>query len=247
MPRRNSHVPAYRLHKPSGQARVIINREHIYLGKYGSPESREKYARLIAELTSENGRLPDEVAASGLYPSVSINDLILAYWQFAKTYYVRDGEPTKELACMREALRPVRQLYGHTNAADFGPKALKAVRQHMIEGGACPRRGQPSHQQDQEGLQMGGRRGIGPAICVSWFADGGRPPLRADDGSRDRTGQTGAGRARSRGVAVRCPAGCGNGSTPTAAGRECHGCLYGSLADAVPRHPNACRTKKTTG
>ena len=26
----NGHAPAYRLHKPSGQARVIINREHIY-------------------------------------------------------------------------------------------------------------------------------------------------------------------------------------------------------------------------
>ena len=46
MPRNNGHVPAYRLHKPSGQARVIINHEHIYLGKFGSAESREKYARL---------------------------------------------------------------------------------------------------------------------------------------------------------------------------------------------------------
>ena len=42
-------VPSYRLHKPSGQARVIIDGEHIYLGPYGSPESHEKYARLIAE------------------------------------------------------------------------------------------------------------------------------------------------------------------------------------------------------
>jgi len=50
MPRRNGHVPSYRLHKPSGQARVIINGEHIYLGQYGSAESREKYARLIAEM-----------------------------------------------------------------------------------------------------------------------------------------------------------------------------------------------------
>ncbi len=46
---RKSHVPAYRLHKPSGQARVIIDREHVYLGKYGSRESHEKYARLLSE------------------------------------------------------------------------------------------------------------------------------------------------------------------------------------------------------
>jgi hypothetical protein len=48
MPKRNGHVPAYRLHKPSGQARVIIDGKHVYLGEYGSPESREKYARLLA-------------------------------------------------------------------------------------------------------------------------------------------------------------------------------------------------------
>ncbi len=56
MPSPNGRVPAYRLHKPSGQARVIVNHEHIYLGKYGSVESRKKYARLIAELASANGQ-----------------------------------------------------------------------------------------------------------------------------------------------------------------------------------------------
>ena len=35
------------------------------------------------------------------------------------------------------ALRPLRQLYGSTPAADFGPKRLKAVRQHMVEAGLC--------------------------------------------------------------------------------------------------------------
>jgi len=62
-----------------------------------------------------------------------INELILAYWRFAKTYYVKDGKPTKELACMRDALRMVRRLYGRTAAAQFGPKSLKNVRQHMID------------------------------------------------------------------------------------------------------------------
>jgi hypothetical protein len=57
MPRKK-RVPTYRLHKPSGQARVIVNGEHIYLGPFGSPESQEKYARLIAErfLPQQEGR-----------------------------------------------------------------------------------------------------------------------------------------------------------------------------------------------
>lgn len=36
---------------------------------------------------------------------------------------------------MREAIRPLRQLYGRTTASEFGPKALKAVRQHMVGQG----------------------------------------------------------------------------------------------------------------
>src|SRR5262249_17769482 len=33
--------------------------------------------------------------------------------------------------------RPLRKLYGHTLASDFGPLALKAVRSAMLEAGLC--------------------------------------------------------------------------------------------------------------
>jgi hypothetical protein len=97
MVRRHSLFPAYRLHKSSGQARVIVNGEHKYLGKFGSDESREKYARLIAELSASgdpagspaNGK---ETAAQ----SLSVNDLILTYWRFAKSHYVK--EQAKKIA-----------------------------------------------------------------------------------------------------------------------------------------------------
>jgi hypothetical protein len=69
MPRKNGHVPAYRLHKPSGQARAIINHEHVYLGKFGSVESREKYARLIAERNANGGSSSGPPARP--YPSVT--------------------------------------------------------------------------------------------------------------------------------------------------------------------------------
>ena len=134
MPRRNGHVPAYRLHKPSGQARVIVGGEHVYLGKYGSPESREEYARLISELSAAKSNGSQSVQ-NGPNPTLSINELLLAYSQFAQSYYVKDGKPTKELACMAEAIWPVRELFGSTLAADFGPKSLKTVRQKMIDDG----------------------------------------------------------------------------------------------------------------
>ncbi len=135
MPSPNARVPSYRLYKPSGQARVIVNREHIYLGKYGSAESREKYARLIAERAFADRQAPQTAGTPAKMDPISINEMLLAYWRFAQALYQKDGQPTKELACMREALRPVKELYGSTPAGEFGPKALKAVRRHMVDQG----------------------------------------------------------------------------------------------------------------
>ncbi len=42
-------VPGYRLHRRSGQARVIIDGRHFYLGPFGSPESRETYQAIARE------------------------------------------------------------------------------------------------------------------------------------------------------------------------------------------------------
>jgi hypothetical protein len=46
------HLPKYRLHKASGQAFVQVKGRRTYLGKYDSDESRERYGRIIAELTA---------------------------------------------------------------------------------------------------------------------------------------------------------------------------------------------------
>ena len=46
-------------HRASGQARVLIDGRHVYLGKYGSAEAEEKYRRIIAEyVTSAGATMP---------------------------------------------------------------------------------------------------------------------------------------------------------------------------------------------
>jgi hypothetical protein len=57
MPRTN-RPPLYRFHKARGSAVVTINGKNHYLGPYGSPESHEKYARLIAEWQANGRQLP---------------------------------------------------------------------------------------------------------------------------------------------------------------------------------------------
>lgn len=126
-----SRDPKYRKHK-SGQARVTIAGKTYYLGKYGSAASKEAYNRLIALWRSQNCTLPDRGG------ELSVNDLLLAYWRHAEEHYRKpDGKPTSELGLLRTVLRIVRELYGHTLAANFGPLALRAVREKMIEKGWC--------------------------------------------------------------------------------------------------------------
>jgi len=127
--------PSYRLHKARNCAVVTINGKNHYLGPYGSPESYEKYARVLAGWKASNDAVATQIEPSNDRVELSVNGLLLAYWEYAKDHYSKEGKPTKELECMREALRPLRHLCGHSMANEFGPKALKAVRQHMIEAG----------------------------------------------------------------------------------------------------------------
>ncbi|MBM4069907.1 MAG: site-specific integrase [Planctomycetes bacterium] len=128
-----SHVriPRYGKHA-TGQAVVRLSGRDHYLGKYGSTAARDKYDRLIQEWLSHGRSLP------GLSERFTISRLILAYWRHCEEHYRKaDGTPTSELDLVKLALRPVRELYGDTDAGDFGPLALKAVRERMIERKWC--------------------------------------------------------------------------------------------------------------
>jgi integrase len=130
-------IPSYRLHKQSGQAVVTLpdglgGRRDVLLGKYGTPESRAEYARVLAEWEAAGRRLARPAGAAA---DLTVNELILRFWPHAEQHYrYPDGTPTNELNDFRLSLRPLRQLYGHTPAKDFGPLALKAVQQALADG-----------------------------------------------------------------------------------------------------------------
>lgn len=133
MPKLTDAVPKYRKHKASGQAIVTIAGRDHYLGPWKSKASRLEYDRLIGEWVV-NGRPSRAVAIAGNC-DLTVAELILAYWQFAQGYYRRDGKPTGTVDAIKQALRVLRHSYGHTLAHDFGPLALAALRQSLINAG----------------------------------------------------------------------------------------------------------------
>ena len=128
--------PVYRHHKAHNCAVVTLGGKNHYLGAYESPESHEKYFRLISEWRRNAAvNPPSPLSASHDTRPMLVNGLILAYFGHVQVYYVKHGEPTSEQDNIRQALRFVRQVHGSTPATEFGSKALENVRQAMIDAG----------------------------------------------------------------------------------------------------------------
>jgi len=126
-----SNTPSYcRQKRPTGSdlAFVDLNGQRHYLGVYDSPESREKYHRLLAEWTASNGFLKPKAE------ELTVDELCARFLLHAKIYYRRpDGTPSPEAKNFDPIFRLLCQLYGGEKASAFGPTALKAVREKMID------------------------------------------------------------------------------------------------------------------
>ena len=85
-------VPSYRLHRQSGQAIVTLadsagRRKDVLLGKHGTAESKAEYGRVLAAWNAQKGHLPGPA-------SLTVNGLILAFWEHAEKYYRRPDNTT---------------------------------------------------------------------------------------------------------------------------------------------------------
>jgi integrase len=138
--RKNSnHLPKLTHHKASGQGVVRLNGKDVYCGPYGTAECKARYLRAIADWEA-NGRRPAPPSNPEPPPGsndLTVNELLLAYRQFAASYYVKDGVPTTEQRNIKLSIRPLREMFGHVVVAEFSPPQLKAVRQAFIDADLC--------------------------------------------------------------------------------------------------------------
>jgi hypothetical protein len=95
--------PSYLLHRATGQARVRIDGADHYLGAFGSAESHAKFDALVDDWLRR--KTVDRA-------TLTIDELALRFLEHAISYYVTDGQPTSEVACIRAACKAVRQYAG---------------------------------------------------------------------------------------------------------------------------------------
>jgi len=127
MPRTSGKsIPAYRKHRPTGQAVVTITGRDHYLGPHGTKTSKIEYDRLIGEWIAA-GRPTSTATAT----DITIAELLKRYKLHAEAYYAKGGT----LSNIATACHELRLRYGETLAIQFGPLALKAVRQQFIDNG----------------------------------------------------------------------------------------------------------------
>ncbi|MDP6635951.1 MAG: site-specific integrase [Phycisphaerae bacterium] len=118
--------PAYLFHRASGHARVRILGQDVYLGKYGSTKSKEKYAVVLAEYAATGAAPRDDTPTT-------IAEIAVRFLADADHRYRKNGRRTSEFSNMQYAAEVLVETFGPLPAADFTPRALRIVRQAMID------------------------------------------------------------------------------------------------------------------
>jgi hypothetical protein len=166
-----------------------------------------------------------------------VAELILTFFNHVEQHYRRpDGTQTSEVAEFRRTLRLVRIHYGLSMAKDFGPLALQAIRQKMIDGWVDPDDGpqaglarwrdQPTGRPDPSHVQMGCGSAARLPIGLARTPGRCRPRAWLIGGQRDGADSTCFRNRRKRHPALSASAGRRDGQAAApdrhAAGRSGH-------------------------
>lgn len=102
------------------------------LGRFGTPESAERYANFLEGLRA--GAEIVEISV-GTHDQASIRELVAAWESWADHNLVRNGKPTAAAEHMRAALPWLTAIYGDQLVMTFGSKKLLHLRDQMAASG----------------------------------------------------------------------------------------------------------------
>lgn len=131
-------LPEVRLHKRSGNGRVFIHGKEYWVGPYGSPDAKKRYAELIAALVTSGGKSVEAAAPPPALPAAARSSRGLTVAELANRWldHIEATRPDyKNSSLYAGALAASRAIrpFGTMGAADFGSRALLEVQRHLIE------------------------------------------------------------------------------------------------------------------
>lgn len=133
--RKGDRLPSYRLHKASGQGIVTLSGKDHYLGGHGTPKSKKRYQEIVAQWLA-GGKQPMKPTAPADADDdddgLTVAELVLQFLVWADGHYRKNGASTQEPSIMRYATRPLVEMFGALGVNDFGPLALRSVRDEMV-------------------------------------------------------------------------------------------------------------------
>lgn len=128
MPRKAQWPPAIHHHRASGQDRIRVKGEDIYLGPHDSAEARQKYAEIVARLSAGQEPLPPPPAPA---ESVTVQTIVVRWMEERAPRYSDRG---REVAQFKRSVVPLLAMHEKTPAASFDADALEGVQLAMATG-----------------------------------------------------------------------------------------------------------------
>lgn len=152
MSQQQKQPPKYGLHKASGQAVVHVKGRGIYLGKYGTPASHERYRIFVEQWLAQQAEheqvdaaaqaestLARQINAANLRVKrregrpITIDELIFVYRRHARGYYVKNGQVTRESYLIDEVTGLLGKRHGERSVESLGPVDLDEFREWVID------------------------------------------------------------------------------------------------------------------
>lgn len=121
----------YSLHAATGQAFVRVDGRMIYLGKYGTHESRVRHQNIVAAAQARR-------EAIDLMRPLSVGELAERYLAAMRAEY---GPKSWQAVEGRRIALAVCERFAGLEAAAFGPKSLQEVQQSILRRGRICRTG----------------------------------------------------------------------------------------------------------
>jgi integrase len=128
-------IPKLCLHRSTGRGYVTDPRtknEHYFRAPHGTAACAVEYQVWVTRFVAGQGAAPPPPLVR---EEVTVGRLVADYLAHADQYYRKHGRRTSEYLTLRQALAPLRDLWGDRGAASVGPSELKAVRQAMLSIG----------------------------------------------------------------------------------------------------------------